>query len=140
MGAVPLRQPVGAECTAEGDDDLRLGLGKVNGIDRRQGARAAGGEFSGVGDLLARAALENPARCGGLDSLPDVVGRRADLWRIGAGYQSGIGRGQLALLGGAVGVPAGVEACSRLEEMLAERAWPVDRVRLSGDLGRRDWK
>ena len=54
----------------EGTAGLRLGLGKVKGIDRRQGAqllaaREAGGEFSGLGDLLARSGLENLTRCGG---------------------------------------------------------------------------
>ena len=118
------------ECTAEGEESLRLGLGKVKGIDRQQGARLlaardAGGEFGGLSDLLARsglarAALENLARCGGLDGLPDVSGRREALWRIGAGYQVGVGRGQLALPGGDAVAPAGLENWGPVEETLAE--------------------
>ena len=118
------------ECTAEGADGLRLGLGLVKGIDRRQGerllrARAAGGEFSGLEDLLARsglsrAALENLARCGGLAALPALESRRAALWRIGAGYWPGVAGGQLALPGGAVAVPAGLTGSDRFEDLLAE--------------------
>ena len=111
-----------------GADGLRLGLGK--GVNRQQGARllaarGAGGEFSGLGDPLAgsglsRAALENLARCRGLDGLPDVYRRREALWRIGAGYQVGVGRGQLALPSGDAAVPAGPKGWGRVEETLAE--------------------
>lgn len=47
------------ECTGEGEDGLRLGLGKVKGIYWQQearllAARQEGGKFIGLGDLLTR--------------------------------------------------------------------------------------
>ena len=82
-------------CTAEGADILRLGLTMVKGIDRRQGGRLLrirqeGGEFSGLSDLLARSglsreALENLARCGALEELPEGGDQREVLWRLGGG-------------------------------------------------------
>ena len=52
--------------------------------------------------------------------MPDVSGRREALWRIGAGYQVGVGRGQLVLPGGDAVVPSGLESWGRVEETLAE--------------------
>ena len=93
-------------CTAEGDDTLRLGLTFVKGVDNRLGeallrAREAG-PFADLSDLLARSgltreALENLARAGAMDALSDFADRRSVLWQVGAGYVSGVRRGQLAL-------------------------------------------
>lgn len=88
-----------------GADGLRLGLGKVKGVDRQQGtrllaARSAGGKFSGLGGSAGRVRAF-PVHSGelvplrGLDRLPDVSGRREALWRIGAGYQVGVGPGAI---------------------------------------------
>ena len=116
-------------CTAEGDDTLRLGLTLVKGVDTRLGGallRAReGGAFESLADLLARSglpreALENLARAGGLDGLPDVVDRRRVLWQLGAGHSAGARRGQLALPLPAVPVPETLAAQTRAERMLDE--------------------
>lgn len=57
---------------------------------------------------------------GWLDIFLDIAGRKEVLWRIGAGYQVSVGRGQLALPGGDAVCPAGLESWGRVEEMLAE--------------------
>ena len=118
-------------CTAEGDDTLRLGLTFVKGVDARLGetllrAREAGG-FADLSDLLARSglpreALENLARAGAMDALPDGTDRRSVLWQVGAGYVSGVRRGQLALPLPAAGAPKAVAQQGWAERMLDEYA------------------
>ena len=118
-------------CTAEGDDILRLGLTFVKGVDHRLGetllrAREAGG-FADLSDLLARSglpreALENLARAGAMDALPDFTGRRSVLWQVGAGYVSGVRRGQLALPLPTANPPLVITGTSRAKRMLDEYA------------------
>ncbi len=118
-------------CTAEGDDTLRLGLTFVKGVDNRLGetllrAREAG-VFADLSDLLARSglpreALENLARAGAMDALPDCADRRSVLWQVGAGYVSGVRRGQLALPLPAANPPPALTAASRAQRTLDEYA------------------
>ena len=116
-------------CTAEGDDTLRLGLTFVKGVDNRLGetllrAREAG-PFANLSDLLARSglpreALENLAKAGAMDALPGFTDRRSVLWQVGAGYVSGVRRGQLALPLPAANPPAALAGSSRARRMLDE--------------------
>ena len=118
-------------CTAEGDDILRLGLTFVKGVDHRLGetllrAREAGA-FADLPDLLARSglpreALENLARAGAMDALHGFTDRRSVLWQVGAGYVSGVRRGQLALPLPAANPPDVLAATSRTRQMLDEYA------------------
>lgn len=118
-------------CTAEGDDTLRLGLTFVKGVDHRLGemllrAREAG-PFADLSDLLARSglpreALENLARAGAMDALPGFTDRRSVLWQVGAGYVSGVRRGQLALPLPAVNPPPILTATSHARRILDEYA------------------
>ena len=118
-------------CTSEGDDTLRLGLTFVKGVDARLGetllrAREAGG-FADLSDLLARSglpreALENLARAGAMDALLDFTDRRSVLWQVGAGYASGVRRGQLALPLPAADAPNAVTRQGWAERMLDEYA------------------
>ncbi|MXZ90539.1 MAG: DNA polymerase III subunit alpha [Chloroflexi bacterium] len=118
-------------CTAEGDDTLRLGLTFVKGVDHRLGetllrARDAG-PFADLSDLLARSglpreALENLARAGAMDGLSGCADRRRVLWQVGAGYVSGVRRGQLALALPAAKPPAALARTSRARRMLDEYA------------------
>ena len=118
-------------CTAEGDDTLRLGLTFVKGVDNRLGetlllTRQAG-PFADLSDLLARSGLprevlENLARAGAMDALPDFTDRRGVLWQVGAGYVSGVRRGQLALPLPAVNPPAALTETSLVRRMLDEYA------------------
>ncbi len=118
-------------CTVEGDDVLRLGLTFVKGIDNRLGetvlrARDAG-SFADLSDLLARSglsreALENLARAGAMDALPNCADRRSVLWQVGAGYVSGVRRGQLALPLPAASAPEALAGTSRARRMLGEYA------------------
>ena len=116
-------------CTAEGDDVLRLGLTFVKGVDNRLGetllrAREAG-PFVDLSDLLARSglsreALENLAQAGAMDTLPDFTDRRSVLWQVGAGYVSGVRRGQLALPLPAPNLPPTLTATSVARLVLDE--------------------
>ena len=116
-------------CTAEGANTLRLGLTFVKGVDARLGetllrAREAG-DLRDLSDLLARSglpreALENLARAGAPDTLPDVADRRQAPWQVGAGYVADVRRGQLALALPAATMPAAVSVQSRAERMLDE--------------------
>ncbi len=118
-------------CTAEGDDTLRLGLTFVKGVDNRLGetllrAREAG-PFTDLSDLLARSglpreALENLARAGAMDALPDFADRRSVLWQVGAGYIAGVRRGQLALPLHTANPPAVLTTATRARRMLDEYA------------------
>ena len=118
-------------CAAEGDDTLRLGLTFVKGVDNRLGetlvrAREAG-PFADLSDLLARSglpreALENLARAGAMDGLAGFTDRRSVLWQVGAGYVSGVRRGQLALPLPAANPPAALTATSRARRVLDEYA------------------
>ena len=118
-------------CTAEGDDTLRLGLTFVKGVDNRLGEtllRARDAEsFADLSDLLARSglsreALENLARAGAMDALPNCADQRSVLWQVGAGYVSGVRRGQLALPLPAANPPAALAGSSRARRMLDEYA------------------
>ncbi len=118
-------------CTAEDDDTLRLGLTFVKGIDSRLGsimlqAREAR-PFAGLSDVLARSglsreALENLTRAGAMDSLSDFSDRSTALWQVGAGYVSGVRRGQLALPMAVAGAPETLAARDRTDRMLDEYA------------------
>ena len=118
-------------CTAEGDDTLRLGLTFVKGVNNRLGetllrAREAG-VFADLSDVLARSglsreALENLARAGAMDTLPDSTDRQGVLWQVGVGYVSGVRRGQLALPLPAANPPPILTATSRARRMLDEYA------------------
>ena len=118
-------------CSAEGDETLRLGLTFVKGLDRRLGetllrAREAG-PFADLSDLLARSglpreALENLARAGAMDGLSVCADRRSVLWQVGAGYVSGVRRGQLALALPAANPPQALAPTSRARRMLDEYA------------------
>ncbi len=115
--------------TAEGERTLRLGLTFVKGVDRRLGeillhARDAG-EFGSLADVLARSglprqALENLARAGAMDRLPDCTDRGSALWQIGSGYVPDARRGQLALPMAVAEAPAAVVAKDRSVIMLDE--------------------
>ena len=109
-------------CAAAGEHTLRLGLTFVKGVDARLGEtllRArAGGPFTG----LPRAALESLVRAGTVDGLPDCTGRRAALWQVGAGYPSGVCRGQPTLPVAVADAPAGLRAADWAERMLDKYA------------------
>ena len=118
-------------CTAEGDDTLRLGLTFVKGVSVRSGETLLRGRESGVfkdlPDLLARSglsreALENLARAGAIDAVPGFSDRRSVLWQVGAGYVSGVRRGQLALPLPAAAPPVTLAESSRARRMLDEYA------------------
>jgi len=97
------------ECRVEAEGRVRLGLGYVHGVRGDEvaalvAARAAGGPFTGVEDLAARAgagrpALEQLAWSGACDAL-EPGGRRAALWQLGVaapGRRAAGGATQLAL-------------------------------------------
>ena len=71
---------------------------------------------------MYREALENLARAGAMDALPDCADRRSVLWQVGAGYVSGVRRGQLALPLPAANPPAALAGSSRARRMLDEYA------------------
>ncbi len=118
-------------CTAEGTDTLRLGLTFVKGINARLGsamllARETG-LFTGLSDVLARSglsreALENLTRAGAMDGLSDFTDRSSALWQVGAGYVSGVRRGQLALPMSVAAAPRTLTARDRADRMLDEYA------------------
>lgn len=118
-------------CTAEGEDTLRLGLTFVKGIDTRLGvamlrAREAR-PFAGLADVLARSglsrqALENLTRAGAMDRLDDFTDRSTALWQVGAGYVSGVRRGQLALPMAVADAPHSLMDRDRADRMLDEYA------------------
>ncbi|MEA2391276.1 MAG: error-prone polymerase [Solirubrobacteraceae bacterium] len=82
----------GVECTVEEGGRVRLGLGYVRGVRREEvaalvAAREAGGPFTDLGDLAARAgagraALAQLAWAGACDALAGGD-RRVALWRLG---------------------------------------------------------
>ncbi len=118
-------------CTAEGDDTLRLGLTFVKGVDNHLGETLLHsrktGPFADLSDLLARSglsreALENLTRAGAMDALPDCADRRSVLWQVGAGYVSGVRRGQLAMPLPAANPPAALTQTSRARRVLDEYA------------------
>ncbi len=118
-------------CSAQGDNTLRLGLTSVKGVDARLGetllrARESG-SFADLPDLLPRSglpreALENLARAGAMDGLPDFRNRLDARWRVGAGHAAGMRRGQLALPVAVAAAPAVLPEQSREERMLDEYA------------------
>jgi len=82
------------DCTVEGDQRVRLGLGHVSGVRRDEvaalvAAREAGGPFGSLGELASRAgagrpALRHLAWSGACDSLHTRGGgRREVLWELG---------------------------------------------------------
>jgi error-prone DNA polymerase len=103
-------------CTVTADGAVRIGLGYVLGVRADEvvaltAARAAGGPFTSLDDLVARAgpgrpALERLAWSGACDALAAVAGapersaRRVALWRLGTAataYGMAGGARQLAL-------------------------------------------
>jgi error-prone DNA polymerase len=103
-------------CTVTADGAVRIGLGYVLGVRAEEvagivAARAAGGPFASLDDLVARAgpgrpALERLAWSGACDALAATAGaparsaRRVALWRLGAAataYGMAGGARQLAL-------------------------------------------
>ena len=71
---------------------------------------------------LPREALENLARAGAMDGLPDCRSRQEARWRVGAGHLAGVRRGQLTLPVALASAPAALPEQPREERMLDEYA------------------